>query len=336
MTSKRVLAVTNMYPTPRMQDAGTFVEKRVRGLRGLGWEMQVLLIDRVGKGMAAYFDAGKQIRAEVEACRPVLVHVMWGGILAKQTARQARGKPLVVSFCGSDLLGGAFLGSVRRQLARLNVRASHYAARRADGIIVNAPNLRDALPKDIDAGKVRVIPDPVDLDRFKPLDREACRQTLGWSADAFHVLFPARPDRKVKRIYLARAAVEKLRQEGKNVVLHALPGLPNEEVPVWMNASDAVVLTSLHEGSPNVIKEALACNRPIVSVDVGDVRERLEGVEGCFLARPDPDDLAVKLRLVEAGAGVVRGRSTVLELSTEQIAERISAVYRAVLGAKDP
>ena len=82
--------------------------------------------------------------------------------------------------------------------------------------------------------------------------------------------------------------MERATRLGIDAEMHHLSGVPNDHVPIWLNASDVVLLTSLHEGSPTIIKEALACNRPVVSVDVGDVRERIRGVDGCFLARPDP------------------------------------------------
>src|SRR4030095_2056880 len=94
---------------------------------------------------------------------------------------------------------------------------------------------------------------------------------------------------------------------------------------------DVVLLTSLHEGSPNIVKEALACNRAVVSVDVGDVRERIEGIEGCYLALPEASDLAAKLRLCHAGPSRVAGRIKMQDLSLEHIARRLTEFYEDVL-----
>jgi glycosyltransferase involved in cell wall biosynthesis len=88
-----------------------------------------------------------------------------------------------------------------------------------------------------------------------------------------------------------------------------------------------VLLTSLHEGSPNVVKEALACDVPVVSVDVGDVRERLEGIDGCYLASPDPMDLAAKLSLIHSGKRRIAGRINIQELSLEAIAFQLKRLY---------
>src|SRR5262249_37900289 len=147
----------------------------------------------------------------------------------------------------------------------------------------------------------RIIPCGVDLERFKPLNQYTCREWLGWDASRFHVLFTSNSGNPVKRPGLAGRAVEALNRLGIHAEMHCLSGVPNNEVPVWLNASDVLLLTSLHEGSPTIIKETLACDRPVVSVDVGDVHERIQRVEGCYLALPNPDDLAAKLYLVHAG-----------------------------------
>src|SRR5262249_36868175 len=134
----------------------------------------------------------------------------------------------------------------------------------------------------------------------------------------------------VKRPGLARDAVEATKRLGINAEIHQLSGVAHNEVPVWLNASDIVLLTSLHEGSPNIIKESLACNVPVVSVDVGDVRERIQGIEGCYLALPEPGDLATKLSLVYAGPRRVPGRVKMQELSIERVALRLKEFYKEV------
>jgi glycosyltransferase involved in cell wall biosynthesis len=126
---------------------------------------------------------------------------------------------------------------------------------------------------------------------------------------------------------LAQAALETLRKRGVDAELNPIPRVPHAEVPIWMNAADAVILTSIHEGSPNAIKEALACNRPIVSVDVGDVRERIENVEGCYVVDPKPTDLAAALYEVYRGTRVVMGRARMQELSLSAVTEKLLQIY---------
>ncbi len=327
----RVLAVTNMYPTATDRGSGTFVEQQIQGLRQIGLDVEVLLVERASKGREIYRGLDKLIASRIEEFQPNLIHSMYGGVMAEVVTRVVAEKPVVVSFCGTDLLGGSFFKLFKRLTVHLGVFASHLAAKRAQGIIVKSRNLMDALPKGTDLTKVWVIPNGIDLGRFRPLDRnESCRK-LGWNADHFHVLFTDHGNRPRKRIELANAVTATLRRSGLAAELHQLSGVPHYEVPVWLNASDVVLLTSFHEGSPNVVKEALACNRPVVSTDVGDVRERIEGIEGCYIASPCAGDLAEKLKLVSNGVRSVNGRAQMKELSLDRIASRIADVYRPVV-----
>jgi glycosyltransferase involved in cell wall biosynthesis len=118
---------------------------------------------------------------------------------------------------------------------------------------------------------------------------------------------------------------------GLRAEIHYLRGVPNNQVAIWLNASDLVLLTSFHEGSPTIIKEALACNLPIVSVDVGDVAERIQGIEGCYIALSEPVDIAAKLSLVYNGPRRIAGRVKVQELSLERVSQRLKETYHEIL-----
>jgi teichuronic acid biosynthesis glycosyltransferase TuaC len=327
----RILAVTNLYPTPRNPGAGTFVEQQVLGLRRSGLDVEVMHVDRCERGMRSYFTIGAELRSRIEQFQPDVVHAMYGGVLAERATRIVKDRPTVVSFCGSDLLGELLSGSMRRIISEYGILASHIAARRAVGIVVKSRNLEEALPTTVNRSKVRIIPNGIDLERFRPLNQVDCRNKLGWDSNKFHVLFPTNAGDPRKRLYLAQAAIDKANRSGLNAEMHQLRGVPHEEVPIWLNASDVVLLTSLHEGSPNVIKEALACNVPVVSVDVGDVSERVEGIEGCHIALPDPDDIRVKLGLVEAREGRILGRERMQALSLEQTAQYLRSFYHEVV-----
>lgn len=321
-----------MYPTPSNPAGGVFIELEVRSLRQLGVEVEVLHFDRRSRGPRAYWRLGRELARAVERTQPALVHIAYGGVLAELATRAVRDRPLLVQFWGSDLLGSRAERPLRRFTIHLGVLASRRAARRASGVIVVSKNLRAALPDGAADGKVWVLASGVDLERFQPLDQDECRSRLGWTSGSKHVLFPASPERPEKRYPLAQAAVEQLRANGFQVELHALDGVAHADVPTWMNASDVVVLTSTHEGSPNVVKEALACNVPVVSVDVGDVSERLASVEGCYLAEATADDLAQKLGLVLASGERVEGRTALAEISLERTAQKLLEIYRTILG----
>ncbi len=316
---------------PHTPASGTFVEQQIKGLRQIGLNIDVMFVDRAQRGMGIYLGLRRQIHTRIANFQPDMVHVMYGGVMADQVIRAVNDRPTVVTFHGSDLLGEHLSGLLRKLMAGYGVWASWRAARQAHGIVIVSKILQDTLPEDIDRSKVRIIPCGIDTERFKPFNRDVCRNRLGWNAERFHVLFPTNSGDPVKRPGLARAAVEALNRLGIHAEMHQLQGVANDEVPIWLNASDVLLLTSLQEGSPTIVKEALACDLPMVSVDVGDVRERIQEIEGCYLALPEPGDLAAKLFLVHAGPRRVKGRIKLQELSLERVALRLQDFYTEVL-----
>ncbi len=223
----RVLAITNIYPTPHNPTSGTFVEQQIRGLRQIGVEVDIMLVDRAQKGMRAYVGLGAKALNKVNEVRADLVHVMYGGVMAYQVMRVLAGRrPVMVTFHGSDLLGERLSGISRRIISGYGVRASWAAARRATGVVTVSESLKNSLPADVDRSKIRVVPCGIDLDLFKPIDRVRCRTQLGWAPDVFHILFAANTGDPVKRPELAQAAVEIFGQSGIRVEMHYLRGVP--------------------------------------------------------------------------------------------------------------
>ena len=323
----RALVVTNIYPTAAAPDDGTFVADQVASLRDAGVAVDLLHLPRTVGGRRVYRGLARQIGRLVETTAPNVVHVMYGGVMADIVTKTVRDIPVVVSFCGTDLLGGEGRGVVHELSRRYGVIASRRAATRAAGVVVKSRNLFDALPGGVDRSRVWIVPNGVDLERFRPRDRRASQVEVGWEPARRHVLFPASPLRPEKRFSLAEQGVALLRESGVEAELHVLAGVPHDEVPTWLNASDAVLVTSAHEGSPNAVKEALACNVPIVSVDVGDVRERIAGVDGCGIAKPTPQDLADNLERVFERERPTAGRDRVADVSLERVAARLCEIY---------
>jgi teichuronic acid biosynthesis glycosyltransferase TuaC len=320
-----VLAVTNMYPSAAKPALGTFVASQVESLRGIGVDIDVLHVDRAGRGRGVYRRLPRELSAAVDERSPDVVHVMYGGVMADVVTRAIRDRPVLVSFCGSDILGAGAGGPLSRVSSRYGVVCSRRAAHQASGIVVKSRNLVDALPGDILSDRVWVVPNGVDFAQFRPLDRTESLAAAGWDPGRIHILFGASPGRPEKRFELARVAVERLGDE--RVELHTLDGLRHADVPSVLNAASVLLLTSTHEGSPNVVKEALACNLAVVSVDVGDVSERLAGIEGCYLAEATPEDLAAKLRAVLERSARVQARDRIRDLSVENVARSLASVY---------
>jgi teichuronic acid biosynthesis glycosyltransferase TuaC len=326
----RVLVVTNIYPSGRDPSEGTFVASQVESLRAAGIDVRLLYLPRMHEGRRVYRGLADRTCRLVRKHNADIVHVMYGGVMAEAVTRGVRSVPVVVSFCGTDLLGGRGRGPVHELSRRYGVVASRRAAVRAAAVVVKSQNLVTALPRHVDRSRVWVVPNGVELELFRELDRDACRVELGWDEASHHVLFPASPRRPEKGFDLAERAVALVRSRGTRVELHALEGVPHQAMPTWLNAADAVVLTSAHEGSPNAVKEALACNVPVVAVDVGDVRTRLEPIPGCEVSERRPDDVAVKLARVLERGGRVAGREHVADLALDRVAARIHDVYVSV------
>jgi len=318
-----------MYPNDAHPDDGTFVAAQVESLRDVGIDTEVLFVNRLVAGRQVYRNLPKTVRGSFEKVNPDLVHVMYGGVMAAAVTRAIRERPVLVSFCGSDLLGISG-GAVKMVSGRLGVAASKRAAVRAAGIVVKSQNLLNALPRGIDDSRVWLLPNGVDLRRFRPIDRLECQHHLGWDPSRRHVLFPANPTRPEKRFGLAEACVARLNQNSSDVHLHVLKDVPHEDVPTWLNAAEAILVTSTHEGSPNAVKEALACNVPVVSVDVGDVRARIDGIDGCFVADPTPANLAAKLGHVFERKAPIDARKQMHETSLEHVAEKLREIYETL------
>jgi teichuronic acid biosynthesis glycosyltransferase TuaC len=327
----RVLAVTNMFPSSTRPTNGVFVEQQVDGLRRAGLEVKVLLVDRKNEGMGVYLRMRRPLQDAIARFQPSVVHVMYGGVMADRATRTVRDVSTVVTYHGSDLLGQNLSGLFRWCSSRWGVWCSKRAAQRASAVVVVSRQLREQLSKTVSRARIHVIPCGIDLQRFRPMDRNQCRRELGWSLNGFHILFPANNGDAVKRPLLARAATECLRGQVPEAELHFLQKVPNGDVPKWMNASDVLLLTSLHEGSPMVVKEAMACNLPVVSVNVGDVAERLSGAEGCHIAESNPRHLAAKLLSVRYASTRANLRWRVQDLSIEVIAKRLLNVYESVI-----
>jgi teichuronic acid biosynthesis glycosyltransferase TuaC len=326
----RVLAVTNLWPTATRPDLGTFVKGQVEGLRRVGLDVDVEFVDRADRGRLEYYRLARRVGARIACDRPDVLHVMYGGILAERSTRAAvrAGLPTVVSFCGADLLGEHFDG--HRLGAAAGVRASKRAATRADAVIVKSDELAAALPANL-AATVDVIANGIDLELFRAQDRAEAGRALGWDAAHFNVAFMAhRQSPSRKRPELAAAACAHLRRLGVDSQLHVITGIPHRDVPTVLNAADALLITSAQEGSPNIVREALACGTPVVSVAVGDVGDQLASIPGCRITGADPVALGSALAEVAAAPGRIDAAEYLAERSIEAVAEQVASVYRGV------
>lgn len=313
----RVLVVTNMYPSEALPSFGTFVFDQVMALRATGVEVDVLSFNgRESKWK--YLTAFPRYWRALRSKRYDLVHAHY--ILAGVVARAQWGHKVILTHHGPEVLGQpAWQGPLCKIMTPL-----------FDEVIHVTEEVRQRL-RDEDGW---VIPCGVDIDAFTALDRDEARRQTGLPAGKPLVLFAGDYWRPEKRFDLVEAAMALVQRELPDAELVLLTKKPHDVVPGYMSACDVLALTSALEGSPMVIKEAMACNLPIVSVRVGDVPEVIGDTAGCAIVERDP--AAIAARLVEALREPRRtdGRTRIDHLRHDRIAQRILDVYTHALASR--
>jgi glycosyltransferase involved in cell wall biosynthesis len=303
-----------------------FIARQAEFLRREGVDVELFPF-RGARHPSNYLAAWREVRRRVQGGRYDLVHAQFG-----QSGLTALPKhvPLVVTFRGDDLEG--IIGENGRYIAAgwLLRFISRNVARRADAAIVVSEHMKQHLPRSVAA---HVMPSGIDLDLFHPEPRDEVRRRLGLPLDQSLVLFVGNPALARKRHGLAQQAVDIVHRSMPTKLMIGWE-LPHHQIAALMNACDALVCTSMQEGSPNTVKEALACNLPVVSVPVGDVALRLRGVAGCELL---PDDrvetIATALERVLRRGERIDGRSAVKHLDERLLTEHLIGIYRSILPA---
>jgi teichuronic acid biosynthesis glycosyltransferase TuaC len=305
-----------------------FSRQQVDSLRQLGVPVRAFYLE-VGRSPRSLLTEWKRFRGAVRTFDPQLVHAHYGTMTAFFAAIATR-RPLFVTYHGSDLNPVPSISLLRSLTGRL---LSQLAALRTAHIVCVSPALRCRLWWR--RNRATVLPMGVDLSRFLPTALSEARRTLGWAPTDRVVLFNAGRYPGVKRLDLARdavAAAEKLTGPIRFVVADGTT--PPELMPTLMNAADCLLITSDYEGSPTIVKEALACNLPIVSVAVGDVADRLNGVQPSRIVSRNPADIGRALAEVLALQTRSNGRAFVRDLDSATIALRLIAAYQGVLSSR--
>lgn len=272
-----------------------------------------------GKGFIGYLRNLPRLRKYIKSFNPDVIHAHYGlsCLLANIATRSV---PVVSTYHGSDIN----LPKVRK-FSKIAMRLSAW------NIFVSKRNM--ALANAEEGNKCSLIPCGVALSDDQLQAQEEARRALGWGASEKKVLFAGAFDNTVKDPELAKQAIEELKSKVADVELLELKGYTREQVNTLMCAADCLLMTSKTEGSPQVIKEAMACGCPIVSVDVGDVAERIDGIDGCYVVSTrEPKDIAAALKEALAFEGRTNGRERIIamQLTNEQVAQRIAEIYKNI------
>lgn len=286
-----------------------FIEEQVNALKKIGLQMEIFGVK--GKGIRGYLKNWKLLLQHINEFQPDIIHAHYG--LSGLLANLQRKVPVVTTYHGSDINDKRIF-----RISKLTIRLSEH------NIFVSQKNVDKAKLKK----KFSLISCGVDTSVFYPQNQEACRREMKLSKGKKYILFAGAFDNQVKNASLALNVVSTL----KNTELIELKDYTRENVACLMNAVNACLMTSHSEGSPQFIKEAMACNCPVVSVDVGDVKELLEGVKHCYLAKYDIQDISEKLNLLFENGERTNGKEKIsnMHLDSTSIARRILEVYNSI------
>jgi len=290
-----------------------FIYEQVQSLEKQMCETRYVLVK--GGGVQAYIRGALSLIRITKDWKPDIIHAHSG--FCGFIANLQRKIPVVTTYHGSDINV-----KINRFISRFAIHFSVY------NIFVSQKLVGLVNPKN----KYACIPCGVDMDRFYSIeDKKAFREKLHLSQGKKHVLFSKMFYDPVKNYPLAKQAVDKL----NDVELLEFVGYSREESCLLMNACDAVIMTSFMEGSPQFIKEAMACSCPIVSVDVGDVKEIISGTKACFVTSYNPTDVADKLQQALNFGGKTDGRSRIVQFDNNELAKKIINIYNSIIRGKN-
>lgn len=287
-----------------------FITEQVEAIEKQGVECKYYGVD--GKGIMGYIRQIPKLRKAIREYTPDIIHAHYGlcGLLANYQRRI----PVVTSYHGSDINDPKVL-----RLSKKAIRRSRF------NIFVSQKNVDLANPQKDFA----LIPCGINLEDYPVIEKSEARQQMGLDLSKKFVLFAGAFDNRVKNAPLAKTAMELVPE----AELLELKGYTRPQVASLMQACDAILMTSFTEGSPQVIKEAVACGCPIVSVDVGDVRDRIEGIDGCYVSGREPESIASCVKKALVYNGRTQGRKSIEHngLSNDVVAARIISIYEKLI-----
>jgi glycosyltransferase involved in cell wall biosynthesis len=316
-----------MWPHEADPGFGSFVEDQMESLRPLGVDYDVQFINgRLSRWN--YLRAIGEVRRKVRAGKYHLIHAHFG--LSGWPARFQTRVPLVVTFHGDDVLGRPTWSGRITAMGRFFQLTSFVLAHCASAVIVQSREMRRLLR----LPSAEVIPCGIDLDLFHPMDRDQARKAVGLDPAKKYVLFAYNPAEPRKRYDLIEAAVKLARPQVPNLEILLVRGKAHSQIPVYMNAADVTVVSSLLEGGPLVTKEAMATNLPVITANVGDAVDLIHESDGNYIVPREVEAIADRLVEVCRRGERSRGRERLIPYSMPNTAKRILEVYARVTQAR--
>tara|TARA_B100000029_G_C17487369_1_gene927809 strand:+ start:166 stop:1110 length:945 start_codon:yes stop_codon:yes gene_type:complete len=267
-----------------------------------------------GKGIKGYLSNYKSFKKIINKNNYDLIHAhnMPSGLFSRLQLKL----PLVVTYHGSDI-----------NIKRYRILSNILSILTSHNILVSHKQRRKLLF----SCKISVIPCGINLDTFFPIDSNIAKKTLKFVNNKVYILFCSSFDIKVKNYQLAKDAIKILSEYEIEII--ELKNKSREEVNLLLNACNLLLLTSLSEGSPQIIKEAMACNCPIVATDVGDINEVIENTEGCYITSFDSREVAQKIHKAIQYSKTkekTMGRENVKHFDNKNISNNINNIYQRI------
>ncbi len=282
-----------------------YIQQQVKSLQKYGIIPEYFLIEK--KGFGGYLQYFPGLIRKIKQLKPDLIHAHYG--LSGLLANLQRKVPVITTFHGSDINNPKV-----RQLSKIAMVLSTQSV----FVSSNLAKLTSA------KNKYTILSCGIDLNTFLPMDKTEARRRTGLKVRDIIVLFASSFSNKVKNYPLAEKAINLLDQ---NIKLIELKGYTQLEVNLLMNACDAALLTSFSEGSPNFIKEAMACNCPIVATDVGDIKEITGGIPGTYICNFSAREIAEKLAVILSSDARTNGREKIFHLDMDLTARKLIEIY---------
>lgn len=292
-----------------------FNREFVLSLRSLGIQVEIMTIrGRWPSYIKSIFSVNKLLRQKSFD----IIHASYG--LSGLVISFQEKTPSVVTFVGSDIYNN-IVRFIAKSFVIKRLKASIFVSQ-------SLFNLAGRPQKGI------IIPFGVDLKKFYPIDQSLCRRDLKMAEDIKYVLFSGRFDRVVKNSTLALEAINKTGI--KKIKLVELRDIPEEKINSLFNACDICLMTSFSEGSPQFIKEAMACNKPVVSTDVGDVAWIFGNTAGHYISSNDSvrvaDKINTAIRFLESNESTAgRERLKELKIDIDSATKRVIGVYNSLI-----